>query len=231
MFRDKNFLIEKGMYANCRADTFFIIGSIYDEAIEKGINSQVVIDKIKELREYLDQHREIIDNKDYSISLTTSIIKRFEESFLDKEKKNVKEECLIKDHNEIQIKEYSFNDFLLYNKSIKKLSVEWENKRGVYGIFIDNKLVYIGSTYISFKKRFLAHKNSINEDELLYRELKKAIKENKKVRFLPLVIIEELDMKNKRTINEKELRCMELALITTFQPCYNILGVTKPFVF
>jgi len=54
---------------------------------------------------------------------------------------------------------------------------------------------------------------------------------NKKVEFKPLIIIEDLPIKYNREINEDELRCMELALISVLQPIYNIEGVSQPFSF
>ena len=57
MFRDKNFLVEKGLYEGCREDTCYIIGMIYDEVIDTG---KFDIEKIEELRTYLDKNREVI---------------------------------------------------------------------------------------------------------------------------------------------------------------------------
>ena len=67
MFRDKNFLVEQGLYEGCREDTCYIIGMIYDEVLGTGIFNT---EKIEELRIYLDKHREVINNKDYPITLT-----------------------------------------------------------------------------------------------------------------------------------------------------------------
>lgn len=232
MFRDKDFLIEQGLYAGCREDTFYIIGEIYDEVIE---NKKFDKNKIEKIREYLDKHREVINNATYPISLTSSIITRFNETFItktrqekDNQQKQKEEEIIEKQYkNSYNIKE------LLENNSIRRIKTDWENKRGVYGIYIEDNLVYIGSTYNSFKNRFIIHKQAIKGESTQYvhKQIKEALNNNKKVEFKPIVIIEDLEMLHKRTINEKELKCMELALITAIQPKYNIAGRTQPFNF
>jgi len=139
MFRDKKFLIEKGLYPSCRADTFYIIGSIYDEVCE---NHYFDYDKIEELRTYLDQHRELIDNATYSIVEAKYIVRKFKESF---EEEKVASRINL--------------NHLVKKYSIKNNYKEWQKKTGVYGIFIDDTLVYIGST-----------KNLFNLDLALIKE-------------------------------------------------------------
>ena len=159
MFRDKKFLIEKGMYEGCRADVFYIIGAIYDETMETGI---INIQKIEELREYLDKNRNLIGNKDYPIVLTKTIVARIKENFF-----NVKKEEKIK-VQKVECDAYHIPD-LLENNSIRKVYANWENKTGVYGIFVNDIVVYIGSTVSSFKSRFLEHRGFIkNGGEMLY---------------------------------------------------------------
>ena len=230
MFRDKNFLIERGLYEGCREDTCYIIGMIYDEVIDTGIFN---LEKIEELRIYLDKNREVINNKDYSITLTDSVVKRFKESFLtekkEKEVKKKEEKPIEKIHYEVYNMQY-----LLENNSIRKIYTDWENKTGVYGIFVEDKLMYIGSTKVSFKERFLEHKNFLKNKTnkmYLYKQLSLDLMNNYKIEFKPLVVIEDLQMLHKKVINEKELKSMELALITVFQPKYNIAGRLQPFNF
>lgn len=227
MFRDKDFLIEQGLYAGCREDTFYIIGEIYDEVIE---NKKFDEDRIEKIRKYLDEHREIINNATYPISLTSSIIKRFKETFIkqEKEDKEQKKEIIEKQYRD----SYNIRE-LLENNYVRKIKTDWEDKKGVYGIYIEDNLVYIGSTCNSFKNRFIAHKQGIKGEptQYIHKQIKKALNNNEKVEFKPIVIIEDLEMLHKRTINEKELKCMELALITAIQPKYNIAGRTQPFNF
>ena len=231
MFRDKNFLVEKGLYEGCREDTCYIIGMIYDEVIDTG---KFDIEKIEELRTYLDKNREVISNKDYPITLTNSVIKRFKESFLIKEKEDkVKIKQEEKTVEKIHCEVYSIQQ-LLENHSIRKIYTDWENKTGVYGIFVEDKLMYIGSTTVSFKARFLEHKDFLKKKDdkmYLYKQLTLDLINNSKIEFRPLVIVEDLQMLHKKVINEKELKSMELALITVFQPKYNIAGRLQPFNF
>lgn len=222
MFRDKEFLIEKGMYPNCREDVFYIVGILYDEVMETGI---INIEKIEELREFLDSHRELIDNKTYSIALPETIIKRFKESFID--------EMYTMNNIETEYQNTYNIQQLLENQSIRKISVDWESKTGIYGIFTESKLVYIGSTHESFKARFMAHRAGIKgkSTQYVHKKIKEDLNNNKRVEFKPIIIIEDLQMMHKKTINLKELKCMELALIVALQPSYNIEGVLKPFSF
>lgn len=213
MFRSRDFLIEKGLYSGCREDTFYIIGSIYDEVCQ---NHCFDYEKIEELRNHLDQHRELINNATYSIIETKSVIKRFRESF--KEEKIfswINLSCFVKD------------------KSIKNNYKEWQKKTGIYGIFIDDLLVYIGSTKKSFQYRFTAHKNAVYGEatQYIHKQIKIALEMNKKIEFKPLIVIEDLSIKYDRKISEDELKCMELALISVLQPIYNIEGVLQPFSF
>ena len=144
MFRDKNFLVERGLYEGCREDTCYIIGMIYDEVINTG---KFNVEKIEELRTYLDKNREVISNKDYPITLTDSVIKRFKESFLIKEKEDKikikKEEKVVE---KIHCEVYNIQQ-LLENHSIRKIYTDWENKTGVYGIFVEDKLIIALHTY------------------------------------------------------------------------------------
>ena len=76
MFRDKNFLIKKGMYPNCRKDVFYLVGYFYDDYMNNTFDEE----KVEEQRKYLNQHRELIDNeKDYDITLLETIKKRLGE--------------------------------------------------------------------------------------------------------------------------------------------------------
>ena len=190
------------------------------------------VEKIESLREYLNQHRELIDNKEWSIVKTSTIIKKYKEFFKFQKEKEEEETVMTEEEN---INSLNFNK-LIPNYSIRKVHRDWENKTGIYAIFIDNILVYIGSTTVSFKKRFQAHKEIVKNGsgenvQRIHKEICIALNNNKKVDFQPIVIIEDLHYLYKRHINEKELKCMELALITTLKPIYNVAGVFAPFSF
>lgn len=55
----------------------YIIGMVYDDVVKSNkVITQAIQIKIESLRMYLDNHRELISNKDYSIALTKSVVKR-----------------------------------------------------------------------------------------------------------------------------------------------------------
>ena len=43
---------------------------------------QAIEERYEEIKNYLENHRDIINNKDYSITLFKSVVKRFKESFI-----------------------------------------------------------------------------------------------------------------------------------------------------
>lgn len=123
---------------------------------------------------------------------------------------------------------------MVVKNNVLNKNLEWENKKGIYGIYIDDCLVYIGSTFKFFKSRFQSHKAKVKGDvdlQNIHKQIKIALEKNKNVEFKPMVVLEDLSMLHKKTITEKELKCMELALITALKPMYNIEGVLKPYSF
>lgn len=100
---------------------------------------------------------------------------------------------------------------------------------GIYGIYIDEKVVYIGKTTTSFSIRFSQHKSNLKtSDKYLYRGLRKAKKYGAKVTLRPLIILEEL--KVNKDITDRDINMMELALIQLYQPKYNIQGMCRNYV-
>lgn len=100
---------------------------------------------------------------------------------------------------------------------------------GIYGIYIDEKLVYIGKTTTNFQIRFNQHKSNLNNsDKYLYRGLRKAKTYGAKISLRPLIIVEEL--KVNKPIVERDIEMMELALIQLYQPKYNIQGIHQNYV-
>ena len=98
-----------------------------------------------------------------------------------------------------------------------------ENKHGIYGIYINNILIYIGKTTTSFKVRFQQHKHFMNVEEnkdYLYQILKCAKQNNQIITLKPLIIVE--DLKVQYPIKDRDLDAMELALITLYKPQCNI---------
>ena len=102
---------------------------------------------------------------------------------------------------------------------------------GIYGIYIDDKLVYIGKTTTSFEQRFKEHNKNINDTMYIHKLMREAKKDGLSVYMKPIITLEDLKMEGKKVINNKELECMELALITAYKPIGNIEGRIKPYVF
>lgn len=105
------------------------------------------------------------------------------------------------------------------------------NHYGVYGLYRNNQLVYIGSTSRPFKERIREH----------YQNIQKAIEtgksnfqvyslftRNDKVSVSILIDMYEVGYKQ---LTERDLRAMELAMITYFAPVGNVSGLKYGFQF
>ena len=96
---------------------------------------------------------------------------------------------------------------------------------GVYGVYRNGQLIYIGST-IDFNKRWNEHKRNIkNKDYKLY--FYKLIKPEDNIEFK--ILIDGSKLKADKTLTATDLKTMELALITLSQPIGNIAGRLQPF--
>ena len=99
---------------------------------------------------------------------------------------------------------------------------------GVYGIYVNNELIYIGSTMRNFETRFKEHLDNINgikHDGLYVYNL---INREDKIEFKKIVDIMLLN--TNIPINRKDVESMELALINTFHPRGNLAdGVLYQF--
>ena len=101
---------------------------------------------------------------------------------------------------------------------------------GIYGIYINDDLIYIGYTE-DFRQRFRNHHTCFNHsDKPLYQRMRLEKEEGNQVSIKPLINIEELDVLNSK-ITERDLQAMELALITLYKPPYNYEGVRIPYQF
>lgn len=125
------------------------------------------------------------------------------------------------------------------NKNIQKTKShqidveELKKHRGIYGIFVDDELVYIGKTFESFDSRLKDHGKMIKSGEggEKYKYLYNEKKMGKEVYARPLIDIDNLYTNSKQNITNNELECMEYALITYLQPKLNISGVIKKYGF
>lgn len=111
-----------------------------------------------------------------------------------------------------------------------------EQCTGVYGIYINEEIVYIGSTTDSFARRFSKHKSRMKEPPEkhptqieLYDTLKAAKASGYSVVFRPLIVVEELKYRSLVPIEKRDVESMEFALIDLYKPRLNKCGVTLPF--
>lgn len=238
MFRSKNFLIETlNLGGRTREDTLIILGCLYDEIYEYGMTDKIIGEYLY-INKYLDNHRELLKSKTYTIlslgtfldrsNLILSLSGKDIITIDDKEKYEYKVInhiiSLIK--IEMPIEEILEN----YGKQNKKGKIE--NCTGIYGIYVNNKLVYIGRTITSFKQRFNSHKANLNNsDEFMYRKLREYKEAGNKITMKPLIAVELLNVEHKKTFTKNDINCMELALITMYQPFFNTEGKVKPYVF
>lgn len=98
-------------------------------------------------------------------------------------------------------------------------------KGGVYGVYRNGELIYIGST-TNFDKRWGEHKRCMkNRDYKLY--FYKLFEPGDRVEFK--ILIDGSKLEADRTITTTDLKTMEYALIAVFNPIGNIAGRVQPF--
>ena len=121
----------------------------------------------------------------------------------------------------------------------KMFEEEVLNDKGIYGIFVDNVLMYVGMTMDSFKRRFSSHRRHINEmmngryngnNRHLYTALAKYVNGCNYVEFRPLVCLSKLKIQEKSArcnpqLKRRDVECMELAFISYFRPVLNVQGM------
>lgn len=97
---------------------------------------------------------------------------------------------------------------------------------GVYGIYRNGQLIYIGST-VDFNKRWNEHKRNIkNHSNSLY--VYKLLDEQRdSIEFKSIIRGEDLQCD--RNITSTDLKTIEFALILLYKPCGNIAGRLQPF--
>ena len=110
-----------------------------------------------------------------------------------------------------------------------------EDCTGIYGIYLNGQLVYIGKTTQSFSKRYKQHKHYIefpNDSESqydMYIELAEELAKGSFIQLRPLIIAETIPYKSLYNLTNRDLESMEFALITMLQPRYNVEGRRKPY--
>lgn len=126
------------------------------------------------------------------------------------------------------------------NKELQKKNKERQKQHekygyGIYGIYVEDELIYIGKTIVDFNERFNQHKTAIddiNNNLPIYKELRIAKKMNKNIYLKPLIDLSILKVEHhSHEFSNKEVECMEMALITTLKPKCNVEGVYKSYRF
>lgn len=115
----------------------------------------------------------------------------------------------------------------------KKQAIKENSDRGIYGIYCNDKLIYIGKTNVSFEARFKQHKEAVESKstiQFLYKYIVQQKEQNNaEITMKPLVNIKELKVKGK--ITNRDIEAMELALIDLYKPICNIQGVKQDYEF
>ena len=206
-------------------------------------------DKVQNVK-YLDEIFDMIKNsvKIQEIGFRKYLV--YDDSLLDKEKVKEYQKKLSKKWYSFQNYNYNHGMYnsLLTKKEYEKELVEWERKRkeeeeywkkiekrnkcigGVYGIYYEDQLIYIGKTKNDFEIRFQQHKEAINNKETnqyLYKYLSQ--KDCSKLEFKPLIEVEKLKVKQK--IRNRDIEAMELCLIELYQPICNVQGRLQEYEF
>ena len=102
------------------------------------------------------------------------------------------------------------------------------NEGGIYGIYENNELVYIGMTMRNFQIRWNEHLENIKEqtNELpLYR----LINPDNQITFK--ILLNKKYMFSNSEITRRDLEAMEFALIQEHKPKYNFSGRTQKYIF
>ena len=117
------------------------------------------------------------------------------------------------------------------------------NDKGIYGIYSNDELLYIGKTNRSFKDRYLEHMkklssyicgNDIGGQYALYERLYQEKRKGNNVHLEPIIRVSKLNIQDdshrcRSYISNRDIECMELALIVALKPVLNVEGRTKPY--
>lgn len=105
------------------------------------------------------------------------------------------------------------------------------NHYGVYGLYRNNQLVYIGSTSRPFKERLHEHYQNIQKAIAIGKsnfQVYSLFAKGDKISVSILIDMYEVGYKQ---LTERDLRAMELAMITYFAPVGNVMGIKQGFQF
>lgn len=211
MFRNKEFLINEGIKSNLSESTYYLIGTIYDDVVEQGFNDNVY-NKFNETREWLKEHSvEVLNTHSKSISQWGTIKKHLRDIGLglDNEKSNFE------------------------NISLDNLE-DWMKKSGIYGIYLDNKLCYIGMTNRTFLQRYkdhLYHYKNKDTNLLIYKIMNEAVvNEGASIEMKPLIIFDLIEQEADIKLTLRDKKLMELTLIKAYKPIGNNEGIHTRYI-
>ena len=117
------------------------------------------------------------------------------------------------------------------------MTIIWQGKNevyekaGIYGIYLNDKLIYIGSTQRSFKQRLKEHNYKLNNHDsgYLYTYLNKYSNIKTKLSLRSLLVFDYI--RTTKEISQTEVGWIELSCISMFRPICNLAGVKTNFVF
>lgn len=143
-----------------------------------------------------------------------------------REKYNIKKDLLL-------TKEETVQKYII--KCQQYIDIEFcnQNEAGIYAIYINDNIVYIGETIRSFKERFKEHQNNMeNRDnkERLYTYLRNAKINGDQITLKPLITLKELK-NNAVSFTHRDLLAIEYGMIQYFKPILNIEGIFKKYSF
>lgn len=102
---------------------------------------------------------------------------------------------------------------------------------GIYGIYCDDKLVYVGMTMDTFNNRYDNYKKDLENIEK-DRKVIEFIRENRKKHYIDmrvLINIPQLNISDNHSLDTRDVELMELALIDLYKPVLNIQGVITKY--
>lgn len=129
---------------------------------------------------------------------------------------------------EYGIEEDSFKEMIKKFKEEKRQTKKKkkELQGGVYGIYEDGELVYIGMTMRNFEDRINEHMKNIQNHS---NELYMYSKFNGELTWSKLIEIK--DLKTNKELTRRDIEAMEFALISLYKPKYNLAGNTMEYKF
>ena len=119
---------------------------------------------------------------------------------------------------------------------VQKAQKKKNADRGIYGIYYNEELIYIGKTDVDFETRFNQHKDALTsglETQYLYKYLKEEKKKhgNISITFKPLINVKHFKIEDISDITNRDIEAIELALIQLNKPICNIQGVKQDYKF